>query len=408
MVHSSESMKTPSCAIGSALPWLYVVAIVSVTGGVMALATPMPQDDHFYYQKFIETLAAGKLDLSIPGFHGMNILSVPWYWVTHSPLTQIHVQMFAGVLLPLMAFLVAREIFHSDYEGILFASIIALMPFLSFSALRGWMVAFYNFLFFLTIVGAIRGRWWTGIIWAFALTSLPFAVALLPLLVAVWPKQVGRRWWHRCFAAIGVGIGLAALYVLVQLLQTGSINIGAHEDMNALSIWQGPKRIFLNMAHTVQILFSVHNYYFIDPARTGHGNMLQTSPILIVLSLFALFSPQEHFREKFLPLALGMGAIIGIGLNILLDHMDHFYMETGVFFLILAAIPVLRQRPLWIPVVLATLHFQWFYFFLQYGEVFRLGWWFFAMPAFVDICFGLYVLIRWRNMWKVLLTDYSL
>lgn len=387
------------------LPWFYVFALVMVTSVVMLLATPMPNDDHFYYQRFIETLAQGRLDFSIPGFHGMNILSVPWYWVTRSPLTQIHVQMFAGVLLPFLAFLVARGIFQSEYEGVLFASVVVLMPFLSFSALRGWMVAFYNFLFFLTIVGAVRGAWWTGIVWAFSLTSLPFAIALLPLIFAVWPKKK-QRWWRGCYIAIGVGIGLAALYVLTQFFQTGGINVGVHEEMNALSIWQGPKRIFFNAAHAMQILFSVHNYYFINPARTGHGNMLQTSPVLMVLALFALFAPHEHFREKFLPLALGTGALMGIGLNILLDHMDHFYMETGVLLLTLAALPVLRKRPLWIPVVLATLHFQWFYFFLQHGEAFRLGWWFFAVPALVDVCFLLYVCVRWREVSKILTNLY--
>lgn len=399
-------MKISSYINASLLSWVYVIALIVVTGIIMALATPVPQDDHFHYQQFIETLAAGKLNLSIPGFHGTNILSVPWYWVTHSPLTQIHVQMVAGVLLPLMAFLVAKGIFRSHTEGILFASIIALMPFLSFLALRGFRVAFYDLLFFLTILGAIRGVWWTGIVWAFALTSYPFAIALLPLIIVVWPKQEKRPWWRGWAVVIGTGIGLAALYVLVQFFQIGGINVGVHEEVNALSIWQGPKRIFLNAAHAVQILFSIHNYYFVDPVRTGHGNMLQTSPVLIVLALFALFAPRDYFREKLLPLALALGAFIGIGLNILIDRMDHFYMETGVFFLILAALPVLRKYPVWISIVLGTLHFQWFYFFLQHGEVFQLGWWFFAIPAFVDLCFIVYVFSHWRALWKTLITDH--
>lgn len=388
------------------LPWFYVGGLVAVTGFVMMFATPRPQDDHFYYQQFIETLASGRLDLSIPGFHGMNILSVPWYWMTHSSLTQIHVQMLAGVLLPIVAFLVARRMFRSNYEGVLFASIIALMPFLSFSALRGWMVAVYNVLFFLTILGAFRGAWWTGIVWAFALTSLPFAIALFPLIIVIWPKKRTKQWWRGCCIACGLGIGLAALYVLVQILQTGDITVGVHKEMTAFNIWQGPQRIFLNIAHAVQILFSVHNYYFVDPVRTGHGNMLQTSPVLMVLGLFSFFASREYYRDRCLPLALMAGATIGIGLNTLLDHMDHFYMETGVFFLILAALPVLRKYPVWISIVLGTLHFQWFYFFLQHGEVFQLGWWFFAIPAFVDLCFIGYVFSHWRALWKTFITDH--
>jgi len=386
------------------LSWGYILLVVAVTGLVMLLAAPMPNDDYFYYQKFIEMLAGGTLDLSIPGFHGMNILSVPWYWLTESPMTQIHMQMEAGILLPLFAFVAARELFRSQeggdgvWEGILFASIIALMPFLSFSALRGWMVAIYNLLFFLTIIGAVRGRWWTCVPWAFAITSLPFAVALGPLILAVWPKGKGGRF--SCYTTIALGLGLSALYVIIQLFQTGGINVGVHQEQTVLSIWQGPKRMFLNFMHGVQILFSIHNYYFVEPARTGHGNMLQTTPILTMLGLFTLFSPRAHFRNRLFPLALGLGAIIGIGLNVMLDHMDHFYMETGVFFLILAALPLLKKHPLWLPVVLLTLHFQWFYFHLNHGEVFQLGWWFFLIPAAVDIAFLLYCIANYKKIWS--------
>ncbi|OGJ55134.1 hypothetical protein A3D11_03630 [Candidatus Peribacteria bacterium RIFCSPHIGHO2_02_FULL_49_16] len=375
--------------------------LVGVTGLVMLLATPAPNDDYFYYQKFIETLAGGTLDLSIPGFHGMNILSVPWYVLTESAMTQIHMQMLAGILLPLFAFFAARALFGSTFEAALFASIIALMPFLSFSALRGWMVAFYNLLFFLTIIGAVRGAWWTGVAWAFAITSLPFAVALGPLILAVWPKKLSANNHRRTvWLAVAIGIVLSAAYVIVQFLQTGGINVGVHQEQTAFNIWQGPGRIFLNLMHALQILFSIHNYYFIDPARTGHGNMLQTTPILMMLGLFSIFYSKEYFREKLLPLALGLGAVIGIGLNVLLDHLDHFYMETGVFFLIFAAIPLLKKYPLWIPIVLVTLHFQWFYFYLNHGAVFRLQWWFFLIPATVDVVFLLYCIAYFRKIWS--------
>ena len=40
------------------------------------------------------------------------------------------------------------------------------------------------------------------------------------------------------------------------------------------------------------------------------------------------------------------------------------------------------------PIALATLHFQWIYFFLQYKTGFGLDWWFFATPLLVDICFA--------------------
>ena len=67
--------------------------------------------------------------------------------------------------------------------------------------------------------------------------------------------------------------------------------------------------------------------------------------------------------------------------------MDDFYMQTGIFFIILAALPVLKAMPVWIPLALATLHFQWFYFYLQHGSTFQLDYWFFLVPLLVDICF---------------------
>ncbi|MDO8648459.1 MAG: hypothetical protein Q7R81_01620 [Candidatus Peregrinibacteria bacterium] len=380
-----------------AVPWIVVLLFVGATALSMWMATPNPTDDHFFYQKFIETLAGGKLDLSIPGFHGMNILTVPWYLITRSPLAQIEFQMLAGILLPLFAFLAARSLYKSDAEGLLFAAVIAMMPFLSFSALRGWMVALYNALFFITIwASAKQWKWW-WIPWGFSVISLPFSVALLPLLAVLAPPSK-KGMLHR-YRFILLGLAIPVVYVVMQFLQIGHINVGVHTEMDHSNVWQGPSRMFLNAAHALQILFSVHNYYFPNPGRTGDGNMLQTTPVLIFLGLFALLSPKEFFKKRALPLALLLGAIIGIGLNVALDHMDHFYMETGIFFVILAALPVLRKYPLWLPLVLATLHFQWFYFSLQHGAFFQLDWWFFAVPAVVDAVFVLWCLANWKAVW---------
>ena len=159
--------------------------------------------------------------------------------------------------------------------------------------------------------------------------------------------------------------------------------------------------MFLNAAHSIQILFSVHNYYFIDPAKTGHGNMLHTSPLLVMLGIFALIAHKEYFKNAWFALSLFLGFAIGIGLNIALDHMDDFYMQTGVYFIMFAALPVLKKYPLWIPLVLATLQFQWLYFYLQFGKVFALGPSFFVVPVLVDIAFvvlaGWYLLGIYRK-----------
>lgn len=387
------------------LTWSYIALLVLAVGYSMFFdAVPAPNDDHEFYQKFIETLASGRLDLSIPGFHGMNMVAVPWYLISRSPLAQIHVQMFSGVLIPLLAFLAGRSIFKSTWYGVIFATIMAMMPFLAFSALRGWMVATYHCLVLLTIVGAARNAKWTWLPFGLAITSLPFAVALVPLLIVLTPRSKKPLWIR--YHQILLGLGFAALYVLVQIWQTGTISIGVHQEYGVISVWKGPEGMFLNAMHGLQMMFSIHNFYFPDAAKTALGNLVHTSPLLIFLGLFAFIAHKEYFpRDRMLALALFAGAVIGIGLNVALDHMDHFYMETGILFLIMASLPVLKRYPLWIPLVLLTLHFQWLYFYLQFKGSFSLTYGFFAAPIVIDLALLLFcvaALPRWRQHVKML------
>ena len=379
--------------------WAYIALLTLVTVVAFLAATPFPQDDHFFFQRFIEALAAGNLDLTIPGFHGMNILAVPWYLISGSPIAQIEFQMFSGMLLPLLAFLAGWKLFNSLWHGVVLATIIALMPFHSFSSLRGWMVATYNCLVFLTIYGAAKGARWTWFTWGFSIISLPFSVALFPLLVYLTPASK-KVWWVK-YRHIIYGLLIPVVYVLIQYSQAGQINVGVHQEWDHLSAWASLDRMFLNAAHSLQIMFSVHNYYFIEPARTGHGNMMHTTPVLVFLGLFALMQSKQFFKNRGPPIALLLGAVIGIGLNIALSHMDDFYMQTGLYFIILAALPALKKYPLWIPLVLATLHFQWLYFYLQHGAVFQLGPMFFLVPLTVDIVFALWCIVHRNQVWEM-------
>ena len=404
------------------LAWGYVLLLTAAVGASMLAATPQPADDHFLFQKFIETLAAGKLDLSIPGFHGMNIVAVPWYLITRSPIAQIEFQMLSGVLIPLLAFLAGRSLFKSMWHGVVFASVMAMMPFLSFSSLRGWMVATYTCFVLLTIFGAAlrshffvgrspahrSGSWydtigsffagggWTWIPFGFAMISLPFAAALTPLLMFLTGNKKKPLWCR--YPQVIFGLCIPAVYLVIQILQAGRIHVGVHEEFDAIGVWKGPGGMALNAAHALQMLFSVHNFYFPDPAKTALGNMMHTTPILIFLGLFALLAPKKYFKDRWLPITLMLGFLIGIGLNVAIDHMDHFYMETGILFLILAALPVLKEHKLWIPIVLATLHFQWFYFYLQFRANFALDYAFFLMPLLVDVAFALWALFHWKEV----------
>jgi len=77
-------------------------------------------------------------------------------------------------------------------------------------------------------------------------------------------------------------------------------------------------------------------------------------------------------------------------------------MQAGILCFILAAVPLLRLYPLWIPLVLATLHFQWFYFYLQYRQVFLLDAFFFAVPLTTDFLFLCFCFLRRGKIWNLI------
>lgn len=375
--------------------WLFVGGLMGVVAFSMFSATPAPRDDHFYYQEFVESLARGDLDLSIPGFHGSDVFAVPWYLLSRSPLAQIDVLRAWAILLPLLAFLAGRAVFRDAGSGVLLAAIVTLMPFTSFVALRGWTGPAYWGLMLLSIAAAAGGSLWVIVPFSLVVLTKPFAIALAPLL---WVLMRRRRRPVACAAALCAAALLCAAYVVTQYVQAGRVFVGAHADIGVRTAFHFGKRFFLNGAHALQMLFSVHNYYFPDPAKTGPGNLLHTSPVLVFLGLYALGRTREFFRCRHLPIALGVGAAAGLGLNMLLDHMDHFYMEAGLFLLLLAALPILRAQWFWACLALATLHFQWLYFFLQYGSGFHLSWRFFAVPLYIDAAFFLFCCSQWRQI----------
>lgn len=374
-------------------PWT-VVGLLS--GGVLISflwASPYPLDDHFFYQSFVEALAAGKLDLTIQGFHGSDFFAAIWHLVSRSPISQIEFQIFSAVFVPLCAFLAGRTLYRSDTGALLLTGVLAMMPFVLFVGLRGWTGSSYMCLMLLAVACARRFPVASGFFLAFAVLTKPFAIALLPLLLVLDPSE--KKWYQR--TSFLCAIGIPVLYGAIQYLQAGQLLVGSHSDYNQFTVWQGPTRIVLNLAHSLQILFSVHNYYFVDPALTGPGNMMHTTPVLVFLGLFALLSKGASDQPVSVRKALLLGAAIGIGLNALLDHMDHFYMQAGILCLIFAAIPLLKKYPIWILFVLATLHFQWLYFYLEYREVFQLSPHFFLVPFLTDIIFLLWGSIHWRE-----------
>ena len=338
--------------------------------------------DFKHYQRFAEELASGQLDLSIIGFHGSDFVTALWYLWSSSPMAHLELQMVSAFLIPFAAYGAAYGLYKNKWHGMLFASAVALMPYVSYSYITGYTQASNILFFLLTIIGAVGNKWWTGITWAIAILTKPFAVILLPLLLIYAPRNGTRL---KRFRHVLIGLGLCALYVTAQYIQIGEVLVGVHGNTDALVIWDGPIKVIRNAAWGVQTLFSVHNYYYADPSITGHWNLLHTTPVLIVLGLFALFAPKTYFRDNSsLHLGLLTAAVFGFALNSIVS-MDNYYMQFMVLIIILAALPVLMQHQIWIPIVLLTLHYQWFYFFLDFREAAALQPIAFALPIMIDI-----------------------
>lgn len=394
------------------LQWGYILLLCAGVGAGVFTAVPAPNDDFGLYQAFAEALARGKLDLTIPGFHGSDLFAVPVIWLTGSPVAQIYAMSILATLLPLVAFFAARAFWQpkSTTPAVpIMATIVALMPFVTTVGLRGWTGPGYWTLMLLTVWFAARGWRATGIVWALAILTKPFAIILLPLILTIWPGTVKGTRIQRMKAtvrnllrgknmtmrdarltAVMIATVIVLAYFFIQYAQAGRIFIGAHVDTTPGEAIQGFKRIGLNLAHSLQILFSVHNYYYPDPALTGPGNMMHTSPVLIFLGLFGLLAMKDYHPDLRVARALLWGAIAGIVMNALLDHMDHFYMEASILLLLLSVRPVLTRHPFWIPIALATLHFQFFYFWMQYQPGFLLTPFFFAPLIVADVAWLLW------------------
>ena len=378
-------------------PWIYVLLMTVGLFVTLLSVTPSPDRDFFFYQAFIGKLASGEFDFSTPGFHGSNVFALPWYWITNSEMAAIEIQLFFSLLLPLCAYLAGRELFNSKWHGLMLAGIITMMPFVSVISKIGYTSSGLFVLMLLTIYGVCRGRWWAGVTLGLAILTKPFAIALLPL---VWIKRSQKGTIISRNKIILIGFLIPTIYVVVQYIQVGHLIVGVHPELSETNILLPFKKIALNLAYALQVLFSIHNYHYPNPGGTGHENLLHTTPLLMFLGLFAFLAPSKFFPDRRLFLALLMGAVIGFGMNAVVATMNEYYMQAGMLFVILATLPVLKKYPLWIPFVLATLHFQWFYFYLAFSERLQLGLLFCAAPVVADLVFLVWIYERFLGSSK--------
>ncbi|MCF7844854.1 MAG: glycosyltransferase 87 family protein [Kiritimatiellales bacterium] len=271
-------------------PWLFIALMTAGLFASLLGATNSLDRDFYFYQEFIQKLADFQFDFSVPGFHGSNLFAVPWYWITSSEIAAIEIQLLFALLLPACAYLAGKELFNSKWHGLMLAAIVTMTPFVSVISKIGYTSSGLFVLMLLTIYGACKGKWWAGVTFGLAMLTKPFAIALLPLLWVKRPKNGSIISRHRI---IILGLIIPAMYIAIQYLQVGHIIVGVHPELSESTVWQGPTKILMNLAYALQILFSVHNYHYPNPAGTGHENLLHTTPLLIFLALFAFMKPSQ-------------------------------------------------------------------------------------------------------------------
>jgi len=381
-------------------PLLHIAVLITAVLTSFFATTIHPMDDHFNYQRFIESLAQGNVDFSIPGFQGSSFLAAPLHVLLQSPLTHIYFQILCAILLIPVSYWAIKKLLNDRFMAIVFMYILALSPMLYFIAFRGFTGASYHLMILLGIGLLGITSAWSWLPYGISMIIKPFPVALAPLFL-LWRKQKKKQsFLTKGWVQLGLALIIPLAYVLAEYAQIGRILVGSHTELNAASafVWT---RVPFNLAHGIQMLFSVHNFYFPDPSLTQQTNMVHTSPILMMLGMLSLLTPQLCWKDKRLARALGFSFVLAFIFPALLDHMDHFYMEVSVIILVIASLPVIKKFPILLPLILATLHFQWLYFFLGYQEAFQLQSIFFIVPLVADIMFILFCFLERKEAARI-------
>src|SRR3989344_5463915 len=161
-----------------------VILVMAVMAVYFLLVTPPGglSADGQNYEGFAESLARGKIDFkSFYGFHGLSILSVPFFWLTGSHLSIAYTSMFLVLMSVPLIYLIARDIFNSNEAGVYGLLIFLMTPYPYTTLMMCFQEAALLFFILLIIYGSIHKRSWTPLVWAFGGIGKPLAVGLFYL-----------------------------------------------------------------------------------------------------------------------------------------------------------------------------------------------------------------------------------
>lgn len=318
---------------------------------------PQQMDDGISFQRFAEVLVQqGRVDFSIPGFHGTDFLVALVYLITGSQFAVYLVDMLAALFLVPLIYLVVKEIYKKEWWGVIASYLYVLMPFEVFNALRGGHQTLHFVLSFWALYLLFKNKKYNWLVLGLAHITRPFSVLLLPFYI--YKKRI-----KDFILSLILPVG----YIVWQYSQIGKIMMGQHPGLTVEQFFS-IKRFFVNVVYGLQNYFSIHNF---SPVNNLYlMDMVHLSPLIFVAAVVGIFYAKKYFIERRMFWTLCSFAAISFLLPCLFYHLDMWYLGIFNLALIFLALPVLDQgRKLW-PVIIFTFSYQFFYFFLSYGKLF--------------------------------------
>ncbi|HXK41166.1 MAG TPA: hypothetical protein VJ046_03680 [Candidatus Paceibacterota bacterium] len=270
-----------------------VILVMAVMAVYFLLVTPPGglSADGQNYEGFAESLARGKIDFkSFYGFHGLSILSVPFFWLTGSHLSIAYTSMFLVLMSVPLIYLIARDIFNSNKAGVYGLLIFLMTPYPYTTLMMGFQEAALLFFILLIIYGSIHKRSWTPLVWAFGGIVKPFALVLLPLFTSdLWVRKK-TKW----FFLLGLAVGLV-------YLATSYYQVGHPINNAAINSYQGNFDTGNPPPLRESFTAGIKGFLRVGANLLLHFRKIMVSPLVIILGALALLAPLRLnlFRWRF-------------------------------------------------------------------------------------------------------------
>ncbi len=341
---------------------------------------PTPMDDGGNYQAFIEKLVdQGKIDFSIPGFHGGDFIAAIIYFITHFHYATYLVDILAALLIAPLIYLVVKKIYGYESWAVCAAYLSALMPFQTFNALRGGHITLHLFFALWALYLLLKNKNYNWLILGISYTIYPFSIVLVPFYI--YKKQLKQLF---------LSFIIPVIYLTGQWLQIGKIMMGQHANLAAGQLFS-LKRFIPNIVYGLQNYLSIHNFSPYNPLYKM--DMIHLSPLITVLTIIGIFYFSRYFAERKLFYTLTAFAILAFLLPVSFYRIDMFYFWMFNLSLIFLVLPVLAKYQRFIPFIIFTFSYQFFYFSLSYGRLFIWPYIVYIIPAAIFVI-GLFYTIK--------------